>query len=49
MSVCPGAPQLEFLLGRKDGTRAAPDGLVPEPFGEYLNSILHGIIMSLTS
>ncbi|KAI0753413.1 manganese-dependent peroxidase [Daedaleopsis nitida] len=32
LSVCPGAPRLEFLLGRKDATRAAPDGLVPEPF-----------------
>ncbi|VDB85017.1 unnamed protein product [Peniophora sp. CBMAI 1063] len=29
---CPGAPKLEFLLGRKDGTRPAPDGTVPLPF-----------------
>lgn len=29
---CPGAPQLGFLLGRKDGTAPAPDGTVPLPF-----------------
>ena len=29
---CPGAPRLEFLKGRKDGTRPAPDGTVPLPF-----------------
>lgn len=34
LSVCPGAPRVDFLLGRKDATRAAPDGLVPEPFGQ---------------
>ena len=34
LTQCPGAPQVDFLLGRKDGTQAAPDGLVPEPFGE---------------
>ncbi|KAI0753424.1 peroxidase MNP1 [Daedaleopsis nitida] len=32
LTQCPGAPQLQFLLGRKDGTQPAPDGLVPEPF-----------------
>ncbi|RPD57420.1 Mn peroxidase MNP5 [Lentinus tigrinus ALCF2SS1-7] len=32
LTVCPGAPRVDFLLGRKDATRAAPDGLVPEPF-----------------
>ncbi|CDO77692.1 Class II peroxidase [Trametes cinnabarina] len=31
-SNCPGAPRLDFFLGRKDATRPAPDGLVPEPF-----------------
>ncbi len=33
LAQCPGAPQLEFLLGRKDATQPANDGLVPEPFG----------------
>jgi len=28
---CPGAPRLEFLLGRPNATAPAPDGLVPEP------------------
>ncbi|KAI0740713.1 Mn peroxidase MNP5 [Earliella scabrosa] len=32
LSTCPGAPRVDFLLGRKDGTQVAPDGLVPEPF-----------------
>ncbi|GJJ13559.1 hypothetical protein Clacol_007814 [Clathrus columnatus] len=27
----PGAPQLEFLLGRLNATAPAPDGLIPEP------------------
>ncbi|KAI0368410.1 manganese peroxidase 1 precursor [Pilatotrama ljubarskyi] len=31
-SNCPGAPRLDFHLGRKDATSPAPDGLVPEPF-----------------
>ena len=31
-SNCPGAPRLDFFLGRKDATKPAPDGLVPEPF-----------------
>ena len=34
LSNCPGAPRLEFLLGRKDGTRPAPDGTVPLPFDD---------------
>ncbi|VDB84571.1 unnamed protein product [Peniophora sp. CBMAI 1063] len=29
---CPGAPRLQFLMGRKDGTAPAPDGTVPLPF-----------------
>ncbi|KAJ7168907.1 putative versatile peroxidase [Mycena filopes] len=28
---CPGAPRLEFLLGRPAATAASPPGLVPEP------------------
>ena len=36
LTQCPGAPRVDFLLGRKDATRPAPDGLVPEPFGESL-------------
>ncbi|KIJ37320.1 class II peroxidase [Sphaerobolus stellatus SS14] len=28
---CPGAPRLEFLLGRPNATAPAPDGLIPEP------------------
>ncbi|RPD60617.1 peroxidase MNP1 [Lentinus tigrinus ALCF2SS1-7] len=39
LAQCPGAPQLEFMLGRKDATQAAPDGLVPEPF-DTVDSIL---------
>lgn len=31
-SNCAGAPQLSAFVGRKDATRPAPDGLVPEPF-----------------
>ncbi|KAI0352477.1 prepropeptide lignin peroxidase [Trametes cingulata] len=31
-SNCAGAPRLDFHLGRKDATKPAPDGLVPEPF-----------------
>lgn len=31
VSNCPGAPQLQFLAGRKDATAPAIDGLVPEP------------------
>jgi len=31
-SNCPGAPQLEFLLGRPDPVAPSPDGLVPDPF-----------------
>ncbi|KAF7325593.1 Peroxidase [Mycena kentingensis (nom. inval.)] len=32
VSNCPGAPRLEFLMGRPVATEAAQDGLVPEPF-----------------
>jgi cytochrome c peroxidase len=31
VSNCPGAPQLEFLAGRKNAVVAATDGLIPEP------------------
>ncbi|GJJ13033.1 manganese peroxidase [Clathrus columnatus] len=31
ISNCPGAPRLEFLLGRPNATAPAPDGLIPEP------------------
>ncbi|KAJ7577384.1 manganese peroxidase 1 precursor [Mycena floridula] len=32
VSNCPGAPQLNFLMGRPPPTAASPDLLVPEPF-----------------
>ena len=32
LSNCPGAPRLEYLMGRPPATAPAPDGLVPEPF-----------------
>ena len=32
VSNCPGAPVMQFFLGRPPPTQAAPDGLVPEPF-----------------
>ncbi|KAI0768705.1 peroxidase [Trametes elegans] len=32
VSNCPGAPRLEFLLGRPAATRPAPDKTIPEPF-----------------
>ncbi|KII90769.1 hypothetical protein PLICRDRAFT_52464 [Plicaturopsis crispa FD-325 SS-3] len=32
VSNCPGAPQLEFFLGRPSAVAASPDLLVPEPF-----------------
>ncbi|KAJ7917131.1 manganese peroxidase 1 [Mycena leptocephala] len=31
VSLCPGAPRLEFLLGRPKATAASPPGLIPEP------------------
>ena len=31
---CPGAPRLQFLLGRPPATQASPDLLVPEPFDD---------------
>ncbi|KAI0312758.1 manganese peroxidase 2 [Amylostereum chailletii] len=39
VSNCPGAPQLEFMLGRTEATAAAIDGTVPEPF-DSVDSIL---------
>ena len=39
MSVCPGAPQLEFLAGRSNNTFAAVDGLIPVP-EDSVDSIL---------
>ena len=39
VSNCPGAPQLQFLLGRKDATFPAVDGTIPEPF-DTVDSIL---------
>ncbi|KAK0184989.1 manganese peroxidase 1 precursor [Armillaria mellea] len=39
VSNCPGAPQLDFLLGRPAATAASPDLLVPEPF-DTVTSIL---------
>ena len=32
VSNCPGAPQLQFLLGRVDATAPAVDKTIPEPF-----------------
>lgn len=40
VSNCPGAPRLQFLLGRKNATRPAQDLTVPEPF-DNVTSILH--------
>ncbi|KZV73876.1 class II peroxidase [Peniophora sp. CONT] len=39
VSNCPGAPQLQFLLGRKDATAPAVDKTIPEPF-DSVSSIL---------
>ena len=39
VSNCPGAPRLEFLLGRKNATAPAIDKTVPEPF-DTVDSIL---------
>jgi hypothetical protein len=33
VSNCPGAPRLNFFLGRPPAKAASPDLLVPEPFG----------------
>lgn len=37
LSLCPGAPQVGFMMGRPLPLAPAPgpDGLVPEPFGRY--------------
>ncbi|KAF7377184.1 Peroxidase [Mycena sanguinolenta] len=32
LSLCPGAPQVGFMMGRPTAKAPAPDGLVPEPF-----------------
>ena len=40
ISNCPGAPRLQFLLGRKNATAPAPDGLIPEPT-DTITSILN--------
>lgn len=32
ISNCPGAPRLQFLLGRPNATAPAPDNTVPAPF-----------------
>ena len=40
VSNCPGAPQLEFLLGRPAATQPAPDKTVPEPFGNYTSTFI---------
>ncbi|KAJ7699236.1 versatile peroxidase VPL1 [Mycena rosella] len=39
VSNCPGAPQLQFLLGRPEPLAASPEGLVPDPF-DTITSIL---------
>jgi len=39
VSNCPGAPRLEFLLGRPKATAASPPGLIPEP-QDSITSIL---------
>jgi hypothetical protein len=31
LTLCPGAPGLEFLSGRPNAKRPPPDGLIPEP------------------
>ncbi|KAL1942763.1 hypothetical protein VTO73DRAFT_5003 [Trametes versicolor] len=39
VSNCPGAPRLQFLLGRPNATQPAPDKTIPEPF-DTVDSIL---------
>ncbi|KAJ3570990.1 hypothetical protein NP233_g4039 [Leucocoprinus birnbaumii] len=39
LSNCPGAPRLDFFLGRPNATAPAPDLTVPEPF-DTVDSIL---------
>src|SRR6267142_3240328 len=38
LSNCPGAPQLNFLLGRPQAKRPAVDKTVPEPHGKHIPS-----------
>jgi manganese peroxidase len=35
VSNCPGAPKLDFLLGRPPPATHAEDNTVPEPFRKY--------------
>ncbi|KAJ7463273.1 manganese peroxidase 3 [Mycena latifolia] len=39
VSNCPGAPRLQFMLGRPTATAPSPIGLVPEPF-DTITSVL---------
>ncbi|KAA1474285.1 manganese peroxidase 1 [Dentipellis sp. KUC8613] len=39
VSNCPGAPRLEFFLGRPNATAPAPDKTIPEPF-DTVDSII---------
>jgi cytochrome c peroxidase len=39
VSLCPGAPRLEFLFGRPPPKAASPPGLIPEPF-DSIDTIL---------
>ena len=36
VSNCPGAPKLEFQLGRPPAVREAEKSTVPEPFGRLV-------------
>lgn len=47
VSNCPGAPRLNFFLGRPAAKAASPDLLVPEPFGTYSESFKDIRLMSL--
>lgn len=40
LTRCPGAPQLEFLAGRKNAKAVPPDGLTPSP-ADSVDFILH--------
>lgn len=47
VSNCPGAPQLNFFLGRPNATAPSPDLLIPEPFGAFITVFPHLISWSL--